>query len=171
MAKIIMIEGIDRVGKTTLANILKAKLGIGIFKDFSVTSGNDITANIEKMATLINIVEQLDLDIICDRSYLTEYVYSFVEKRTENPKFFYEYVTKMLFEKVQQKKVAILLVYVRPSDIKLSQELHGSSLTEHNIKYNDIYEKVPYSKIVCSWDTLLGAVEAISDWYKSNGGE
>lgn len=71
MAKIIAIEGIDRVGKTTLANMLNKRTNINIYKDYSHYNYYDsnLISVVEKTFTFIEVVKQLNLDVICDRFF------------------------------------------------------------------------------------------------------
>jgi len=125
---IIIVEGIDRVGKTTLCNLLSERLGYPIFKDSVFTNYTGMTARtiyFEKLFSSINMLKCID-NIIIDRFHLTEFVYGRCNRGYDN--YDIEKIDKML------KLMNCLLVLVEPESddrLNISSEQHGSSLSEH----------------------------------------
>lgn len=166
MAQIIMIEGIDRVGKTTLANMLKNKYGFKVFKDKNYYQKVDVYASVEKVITFLEMVKQLDLTVVCDRSYLTEVVYS-VAERCQSPiqaHMYFDMINQYIINIMQNENLNVLLIYVKPSDINLSGKLHGCMQLKHNELYDAYYDIITFDKKVCQWETLGTTVKEIKEW-------
>ena len=82
---LIIVEGIDRVGKTTLCNMLKDKLGFKIYKhknnnfNYSKMDNDNET---DKMLQLLDLYEQIgsDVNIVFDRFHWSDFVYGKIER-------------------------------------------------------------------------------------------
>lgn len=129
---IILIEGIDRVGKTTLANILNKQFNIPIFKDKPIYNkdfkNHEITT--EKGNLLYSLMESGGIDnLIMDRGHLTEYVYGKIERNYSN-----NYIINEFDEQLArvEKQGRLILVYVKPESLEWSSAQHGSDLTPHH---------------------------------------
>lgn len=136
---IVIVDGIDRVGKTTLCNKLSKELGFSISKDDTRYFGshNNIDINTEKDNTFVNLIEQGCLDnVIFDRFHMTEYVYSKVERNVEN--------INMLDIDERLSKQDVIMVLVYPIDIAWSSRVHGKDLTKHQYEFERFFY---YSKI------------------------
>jgi len=131
---LVILEGIDRVGKTTLANML-VKQGFMYLKDeFLVSTCDDFKSSLSfcdyslgkcdsTVVLLLQLIEQ-GHDIVMDRLHLTEMVYGTIERKgSKTPELF------MLDRILSMKKT--LLVMVEPDDINYSNEHAGCDLTEH----------------------------------------
>ncbi len=166
MAQIIMIEGIDRVGKTTLANMLRKDYGFKVFKDKSFYQNIDMYASVEKVITFLEMVKQMDLTVICDRSYLSEVVYS-VADRHHSPiqaHMYFDIITNYIRNLMNDGNLSVLLIYVKPSNINLSGKLHGCLQSKHNELYDAYYDIIGFDKKVCQWETLGTTVKEIKEW-------
>ena len=129
---IIIIEGIDRVGKTTLANMIAKKFNYPIFKDHPVTDAkfSNENVNIEKINVLISLMESGALpNIILDRGHFTEFVYGYIDRHYTN-----DFLD--IFDERLSKLKNLILIYVKPEDIERSSREHGLDLTRHNILMN-----------------------------------
>ena len=79
---IIVVEGIDRVGKTTLCNKIKEMTGYEIFKH----SGNfdykrmDNDNETDKMLQVLKIAEIGKANIIFDRFHFSDFCYGTIER-------------------------------------------------------------------------------------------
>lgn len=125
---IIIIEGIDRVGKTTLAKKISKTYNYPLFKDNPKynTIYTDKTINSEKINLLLNLMEINALqNIILDRGHFTEYVYGIVDRNYENNDIWG-------FDERLANLNNVLLIYVKPEDLNRSIIEHGSDLTLHN---------------------------------------
>lgn len=136
---IIIIEGIDRAGKTTLCNMLANKYGFPIFKDdqrYMYSAENRvIDVNTEKLNSALNMIERKCVDnIIFDRFHLTEYVYGVCDRK---------YINKHI-EELDKRLAAdprVLMILVNPIDIDRASEEHGSNLKSHMVMYNTKYNE------------------------------
>ena len=133
MPKIVVVEGVDRAGKTTVANALSKALKIPVFrnKEFGFdTESHERGAGyeIQKMWLMINMVEALDADVIFDRLHLSEFVYGLIERG---------YVNNNVW-KVDERlsSLGAIIVHVKPYDIESSSLLHGKDLTAHEKEFD-----------------------------------
>jgi thymidylate kinase len=84
---IVIVEGIDRVGKTTLCDKLKDK-GFIIFKDiwflhkFIKDKATFSVGKLDATLSFLQVLYEQDLNVVCDRLHLTEYVYGTLERET-----------------------------------------------------------------------------------------
>lgn len=88
---IIIVEGIDRVGKTTLCEMIeehyKESLNIKRFRDNTryAHNHNDMMVNTEKNNTIVSMIEEdIIHNIILDRFHITEFVYGAVDRSYKN---------------------------------------------------------------------------------------
>lgn len=149
---LIIVEGIDRVGKTTLCEMLSKSFGINIFKHDSKLFKLDKMDNdneTDKAIKIYEICKLLNGNLLLDRSYWSDFVYGVIERN---------YCVSNALENLKKiesiYKDEAVIVYVRPVDLKLSSKLHGADLT----KYNDLFEsvrKVTKCKVIdCTYESL-----------------
>ena len=88
---VIIIEGIDRVGKTTLSEMIEERyrdfMDFIRFRDDTRYVHNHLNkaVNTEKINTLQNLLEAGLVDnIILDRYHITEFVYGAIERSYKN---------------------------------------------------------------------------------------
>ena len=149
---LIIVEGIDRVGKTTLCQMLSKSFGIKIFKHDSKLFKLDKMDNdneTDKAIKIYEICKLLNGNLLLDRSYWSDFVYGVIERNY--------CVSNALanLKKIESiYKDEAVIVYVRPVDLKLSSKLHGADLT----KYNDLFEsvrKLTKCKVIdCTYESL-----------------
>lgn len=126
---LIIVEGIDRVGKTTLCKKLE-KIGFKYFKDNAgIGSVEDTSFSYGKIDTTLNMMEYAkaqNIDMVFDRLHLTEIVYGIVD-RNKAPR--YDTIEKInLRLDILGAKVVIML----PTDINRSSNEAGRDLSMHN---------------------------------------
>lgn len=144
---IVILEGIDRVGKTTIAEVLRDNLGFEIFKkerteikgvsnviDESVAEGIINYGNALGLVDMFNW-DGFDKNIVIDRFHWTEAIYSRIDRKQFLPMKYMGYVESKMLE----KKEKYLMVYVRPTDINYSSRAHGSDLTAHLEWFEKLY--------------------------------
>lgn len=157
---IIIIEGIDRVGKTTLANKLQKELNYPIFKDLPKYINTDFKnsdVNTAKIDLLINLFENnIIKDVILDRGHFTEYVYGIVNRNYIN-----NYIQDM--DERLSKLNNLTLIYVKPEDLNRSIKEHGSDLTQHN---NLMENCIKNSKIKNIITTSYSKLNDVVNFYK-----
>lgn len=151
---IIIVEGIDRVGKTTLCNMLSKEFGINIFKNQSFY-GLCISkeTEIELINQLINFVNCVNCDIIFDRLHLTEFVYGLCNRNYAN--------TDIVKIDKKLSEMNCLLIYVKPTDIDESSKQHGSDLRSHDTCFEAIFKNSKIKKFSCDYNSLDSAVEFV----------
>lgn len=186
---IVIIEGIDRVGKTTLSEIIEDKykesVGLRRFRDDTRYVHNHLNraVNTEKINTLQNLLEAGIIDnIILDRYHITEFVYGVIERSYKNVDMYD--IDKRLAE-LDRKDTPeedgedvidpgmsfdghvhndVVLIYVVPVDIDMSSEEHGYNLERHLKWYDDFYKNTLIkNKITVDYETLGLALDFIDE--------
>ena len=159
---IVIVEGIARVGKTTLCNKLEKELGLCVYKhnnsnfDYSKMDNENET---DKMLQLIDLIKiENNFDIVFDRFYLSDYVYGIIERKynKKNAKRNAKKIEKEL------KKVGAILVYVEPTNIEESSRQHGKSLAKYESKFKKMYKKSKLSRLKVNYNSLDDAVEFLA---------
>lgn len=174
---IIIVEGIDRVGKTTLVNKLTESCDIKSFIDSylnfnyldfsSVTTKvievkgdrNNIVANTEKINSLLNFFEQFSDkigNILLDRFHFSEYVYGLVDRK---------YMSNEVFRNFDKRLAELntLIIYVDPINLSWSSEQHGADLTYHCNAFEYVISKTECEVVRCNFDTLDEVVLKIKE--------
>jgi thymidylate kinase len=122
---IVIVEGIDRTGKTTLCKELEKK-GFLYIKDNSKRAKTQEEED-AKLATYTSVICGLGVkrNVVVDRMHATEYVYGQVERG---------YISRGALdadEKLGDKK-NVKLILMLPEDIEKSSLEHGKDLKAHN---------------------------------------
>ena len=176
MHMIIIIEGIDRVGKTTIAKEISDKFNIPIYKQERI-GGNkvvddnksDITKqycnsckNYLRAKTLVDFWnwQGFNQHIIMDRFHWTEAVYSLIDRHNMT-----QYHSMRLLEQYMlEQKDNYIVIYVKPVDIKYSSREHGSNLERHEREFDVICRESKLNKMICtiySKDMVIGRLSKI----------
>lgn len=154
---IIVIEGIDRVGKTTLCKMLLDRIDVTrfdvtVFKDSRMRELDDIPsyqkleAAASSMNTIINMYEQIcenswegGKSIILDRFHATEYVYGTLERNSfvDKANKYFDVIEKRLEEQ------DYFFILVKPTDIKESSKQHGKNLEMHEKVFEALFDGIP----------------------------
>ena len=155
---LIIIEGIDKVGKTTLANRMVNELGFDKFEVIKKPiriSGSEIekiltktieTEKIYSVLPALKIIDKNKVNMLFDRFHLSEYVYGLIDRGYKNNSMFE-------VDKILSKFKNIILILVNPIDIKKSSFEHGSDLTKHYEEINKFFNISRIkNKIVCTYD-------------------
>lgn len=165
---IIIIEGIDRVGKTTLANKLSKELNIPVFKKDRIGGKKDITY--DSMALNFgNATGLLDMwnwkgfkqDIIVDRFHWTESVYGSIERHPETS-FYMDIIEKVM----ELNKEKYLMVYMRPTSIERSSEEHGKDLSEHLKRFDELATNTQLDLIVGDYNQIDEIIKMVKEKVK-----
>lgn len=189
---VIIVEGIDRVGKTTLCDMIEHKYRESVpnlmrFRDDTryVLNYMNMQVNTEKINTLQNLLEVgIISNIILDRYHITEFVYGGIERAYRNLDMYdidrrlanlakpdtpqegeegYDEIDSgMTFTGKVWNEV--ILIYVMPVDIKLSSKEHGYNLERHLKWYDDFYDNTEIkNKIKVDYKTLEDALDFIDE--------
>ena len=159
---IIIVDGIDRVGKTTLCNILKNTFNLPICKDDTryLGSHENVIVNTEKNNTFVNLIEQGCLtNIIFDRFHLTEYVYSAIERNVQN-----SYMLDIDKRLANIKTANVILILVNPVDVNKSSVQHGKDLSEHAELFETFYNlsKIKH-KYITNYDEFDELIQKLQE--------
>lgn len=172
---IIIIEGIDRVGKTTLANKLSEQFNIPIYKQErlggnevqlnQIRSGknlaiNNMLVNYTRAKTLVDFWNWTGYNenIIMDRFHWTEAVYGLVDRGSVEPMN----LMKEIENDMLKRKDKYFIIHVMPVDIKWSNRQHGSDLSRHQKEFDKLYHESKLNKYRCtyySYDMCISEVE------------
>ena len=162
---IIIVEGIDRVGKTTLANNISKKYGLKIYKhigDFRYCN-MDNENETDKILQILEIIRISKIDIIFDRLHFTDFVYGCIER---NYDFCEALKNKMKIENFLVNNIDTKLIYMNPVNINIANKMHGKNLNWHYTFMNELYkESIIEDKISIDYNSDIN--EIIDNWIKS----
>ncbi len=160
---IIIVEGIDRCGKTTFIDKMCEKIpGLLRFKDLNVCSKNysdeDFKSfSLGKLDTSVAFLKQLSdkgYNVIVDRLHLTELVYGECERGATMYKEIGE-LDKILSE------TDSILVLVEPTNLQWSNEQAEKDQTEHYKLFKRAYSNSAIEKYHTNFHELDKTVEII----------
>lgn len=172
---IIVVEGIDRVGKTTFISKLQSKLGTGhsfVFKhNCSIVDYADMDDDNEadKMVQLLEMCSQIyavskdDFVLLFDRFHASNAVYGIIERNYDfkNACENFEIIDDLL------RKFNTYIVYVKPTNIERSSTEHGKSLKLHDKLFDLFIALSSCNKVVCDYYSLDEAIDYVT--YDSDG--
>lgn len=157
---IVIVEGIDRVGKTTLCNKF-VEHGFKLFKD-SYFEGMEITKDIalEKLNTSLRFLEIFkNENIVIDRFHITEFVYGALERNYTSSEV--EFIDKEL---ALLDAVLILVNPVNAEDLDRASRGHGKDLTIYNSIFNTFYKVSSIKrKHICDFNSIDFIVERLTE--------
>lgn len=161
---IVIVEGIDRVGKTTLCNMLKDKLGFKIYKhknDNFNYSKMDNDNETDKMLQLLDLYEQIgsDVNIVFDRFHWSDFVYGKIERKYDEVKA----INNLKIIEKKLKEVNAIIIFVEPTNINRSSNEHGKSLLLYNYEMEGCFERSDLSKIKTNYNDLNDVVEFVAE--------
>jgi hypothetical protein len=141
---IFIVEGIDRVGKTTLCEKLKEKFRVNIYKsDCRYNGYNDKKINTERISEAVNFIEQGFIkDIIFDRFHATEHIYGIVDREYSNAEM---YDIDIRLGNISD----VIYIWVKSSDIERSSNEHGKDLSEHERLFEAFYHLTNIKQKYC----------------------
>lgn len=165
---VIILEGIDRVGKTTLANKIKEEVsGSEIFKAERIkvplsTLEENNTLNYGYCMGQVQLLNNTyandkERHMVIDRFHWTEYIYTKVS-RDRNVT---DYYVKQIENEMLKNRQGYLMILMMPINITLCSRMHGSSLKEHQLLFNGMYEESKLLKYRCTYHSSNFAVDAV----------
>ena len=162
---IVIVEGIDRVGKSTFCKMLQEK-GYKLLDSKIHTDQFEVGAEIydrlqeERTVAQAQLLSLLDKSekIVIDRFHLSQAVYGLYERgRTTWPHM------QLLEEFIANNAI---LVYIKPTDILQSSARHGKSLIAHAEYFDTLYDISSLQKLCGTYyglDELVKQVEEIEN--------
>lgn len=160
---IIIVEGIDRVGKTTLCNMLSEATGFPIYKyDESVVSYDkmDNDNETDKMRQLIKLHELTNAGgVIFDRFHMSDFVYGILNRK---------YCTlhardNLLLIDSDLSATEAIVILVDPVDIKYSSDMHGSDLSMHCLFFSYAFLKSKCCTLATDYNHLDACVNCVKE--------
>ena len=150
---IVVVEGIDRVGKTTLVKKL-VQAGFIEMKDEFVLKHqcfkNFSDYSLGKCDSFVAIAKKLNdegKNVVIDRLHITEMVYgSSLRKETR--------LEGCLALDMELANIGAILCYIRPANLRLSNELAGVDQTERNDLFEHYVKMSSMRKIIGDFDSL-----------------
>lgn len=125
---VIIVEGIDRIGKSTLCKKLSEKLGFPIYKEIGVEKKSR-EGNIRSQMSLLSLCQTTNCDVIFDRLFASEFVYGVLER---------DYVVVEAIKDFQEalnvlaKIPDVIYIGMHAIDVGKSSKEHGKDLSEHD---------------------------------------
>lgn len=148
---LIVLEGIDRVGKTTLAKQIETFSGYGFktLKEFPYYGDFDRKVMVEKMCTTLNIEQLFGSNIILDRFHISEFVYGFFDRSIPIDFQVFHNLEKRL------KRCEALLVHVEPVDLERSNQEAGRDQSDMLLLFRKLFEMSELKKYSTNYDEIL----------------
>lgn len=152
---IVIVEGIDRVGKTTLVDRLKRETGFAIYHDgmnFPVEK-RDNDNETDKMYKMLQVYKAGKPDIIFDRFHWTDFVYGCLQRD-------YSFAKALRNKDLLETELWIqkaVIVLVKPTNIEESSLQHGSDLSRHEQLFELLFNESKLKKITCTYHTISEA--------------
>lgn len=172
----VIVEGIDRVGKSTLCKALKNNGFITLKDAFSTvktTKGYEMklypeqsaafpSYSIGKIDTAIQYIKQLNdagFNIVADRLHLTELVYGNLDRPSRSSETNVWYLDNLIDETFGDD---VALVYVEPDDISSANVRAERDLTDHDKMFEiAFYRSSIKQKLITDFYKLNEAVEML----------
>ena len=159
---IIIVEGIDRVGKSTFCKMLQQK-GYTVLDSKIHTSKAEVGEDVYDMLQEERTIAQAQLlalldkseKIVIDRFHLSQIVYGYYDRHRDNS------VSMLLLEDLLIRNS--ILVLIRPTDVFISSQQHGSDLTDHHNYFDKLFELSSLTKIRGSYNDLDKLVYHITE--------
>lgn len=164
---VIIVEGIDRVGKTTLVNMLHEVTGFPVYKNNTSfkLENMDNENETDKMIKMLQICQLTNANIIFDRFHWTDMVYGVIQRR-------YDYDIAMKNKTLIEDmliKMGAMIILVKPTDVMRSSEEHGESLLYHNDLFGTLYDQSAMLKYPCRFPTLHSARQWVESMLQLRG--
>ena len=152
---IVIVEGIDRVGKTTLVNKLVQGGFINLKDEFILANHNLIDSfedysvgKCESFYVLAKSLSDSGKNVVIDRLYLTELVYGACDRLGSNQVACFGLDT--LFE-----NEGAILCWVKANDLELSNKLAGVDQTKKEDMFKFYFDlSSNTNKIICDYTTI-----------------
>ena len=150
---IVIVEGIDRVGKSTFCKLL-TEYGYKILDSKIHTQKTDVDSVVydrlqeERTVAQAQLLSLLDTSekIVIDRFHLSQYIYGFIDRQRDTSLHMMDLENLLLHNTV--------LVYIMPTNIYISSQQHGSDLIEHHRLFEEAFNMSKLKKYKGSYYDL-----------------
>lgn len=164
---IIIVEGIDRVGKSTFCRMLQNK-GYKLLDSKIHTTQFDVGAEVydklqeERTVAQAQLLSLLDKSekIAIDRFHLSQAVYGLYERNRATWAHM-----QLLEEFISHNSI---LVYIRPTDILKSSAQHGKDLSKHAEYFDMLYDISSLNKVTGTYETLDMLLKQVEEFENGN---
>ena len=170
---IVIVEGIDRVGKSTLVDRIHRNINFPVYNHVSIGSRNfDVIKNAEETDKFLQVIEVCNLshaNIIFDRFYMSDFVYGCIQRHYD----FTEALKNKDEIEMRLRKLDALLILVKPVNIEESSLQHGRDLSRHKRLFDFLYEESKLLKMEVTYDSLYKAEKWVKEQFNhfmNNGG-
>ena len=139
--QIIIIDGHDKAGKSTIAAALSKRLKIPVFKRTNVKKNYDFVIDLfYSIESYLQFLEQTKYSVIFDRLYPSEYAYSQVFNRMTSREKIYE-----IDERFSQLDAKIIILKKKKTK-QLKDELIDKNLYDNLTEEFQLFTYVSYCK-------------------------
>ena len=171
---VIILEGIDRVGKTTLAAKIAEEINGRIFKAERV-EGMLCSVNENNAISYGYCMGQVQLfnntyatshsnHIIIDRFHWTEYVYT----KLQRDRYLDDYYLNNIEREMLKCKDGYLIIQMMPIDINVCSRMHGRDLKKHQELFDEIYNNSNLNKYRCTYKSTDLVIDMIKQTIDDN---
>lgn len=143
---IYVVDGIDRVGKTTLCEMLSKRANTKVFKHdclYFPYEKMDNDNETDKMLQLVEFATLTGSSVIFDRFHLSDFAYGICNRGYDSVKAMENF---MLVDR-KLAEVGAVLIVVRPENLEKSSEEHGSDLSRVNDCISFLYSMSHMKKL------------------------
>lgn len=161
---IFLVEGIDRVGKSTLCDKLSKVTGAVVFRanstQFVSNSDKDIYNEADKAYKLYKLAYDIGSDAIFDRMHLSDVVYATLRRGFDLESSF------EVFKKIDEvaNVYGVNVIYIKPDEqggLSRCEKMAGESL-EQDLKFFDrVYDMSICNKVCIHTSDIDDAIDAI----------
>ena len=162
---IVVVEGIDRVGKTTLVNKLVKAGFINLKDEFIINEfvekfDDYSIGKCESFVQAAKNLEEQGHNVVIDRLHLTEYVYGTIRNRGVNEQAVW--AMDMILTNLNA-----ILCYVRPSNIEISNNEAGLNQEKYDEMFEFATKLSSIRRVVTDYNHLDEAFDTIMFFTKS----
>jgi len=175
MAKVVIVEGVDRVGKSTFIKKLVEKHPE--FKAFKHKPSDfhyqdmDNENETDKMLQLLEMVKLLDGNVVFDRFHISNMVYGFIDRH-------YDPFTAMKSMDDIEERIKelfgldnVVLVYIKPEDVVKSSKEHGKDLSDYDLGMDcSVLDSILHVMVGC-YSILDEMVDVLFEEFFDESGE
>lgn len=144
---ILLFEGWEKVGKTTLANKVKDELNFNYFRSSKqINSGINLERAIQyDWRFMIDFLSQIQIDVCFDRSFISQYVYSNLLRKKNILKNYdldqYDNVFKQYCDLLSSFNYKIIYCYREQYDDETDDQVDITKVKKANELYYEFFNR------------------------------